>query len=492
MKLSKIAILFAALTFVACDDNTDTIGQSLISNLDNLDVSTDTFTVSTRSILADSVLSRNTIGYLGTVRDPETGTYVKSDFMTQFHTLENYQFPAADRIVSRDNGEIVADSCELILFYDTFYGDSLTPMRISVNEMSVPMKEANNYYSNFDPMKEGLVRKDGIALNKVYTLSDRTKTDAERKSSSYSKHIEVKLDQPYTDKNGKKYSNYGSYVMQKYYEDPTFFKNSIRFINNVVPGFYIQSTGGMGSMAYIYNSQLNVHFRYTEADTATVGMASFAGTEEVLLASNVTNDKERLQQLADDNSCTYLKTPAGIFTEVTLPVNEIYSGHDNDSINSAKIYFTRINDYTESNFNFPYPQTLLMVPKDSLYSFFAKSEITNNRTTYLATYSSTNNRYTFNNISSLIKEMRQKQQKGTASADWNKVVLVPVTTTYSSTSSSNSYSYYYYYYGYSNTSSNNVLTKIVHDMSLGGTRLVGGSQSLHGQPMISVVYSKFK
>lgn len=493
MKFNKIALLFAALAFVACDDNTDTIGQSLIDNLDNLVVSTDTFNISTRSILADSVLCRNTTGYLGMVRDPETGTYVKSNFMTQFHTLENYEFPEASRITSRYNGEIAADSATINLYYSSFYGDSLTPMRISVNEMSVPMVEAKDYYSNFDPMKEGLVRKDGIAINKVYTLSDRTKSDSARHQTNYNARITVKLDQPYTDKNGKKYSNYGSYVMQKYYEDPTYFKNSIRFINNVVPGFYFQSTGGMGSMAYIYNSQLNLYFHFLDKDTIAQGMASFAGTEEVLLASNVENDNERLKQLVDDNTCTYLKTPAGIFTEVTLPVDEIYAGHDNDSINSAKIIFTRINDATDSKYNFPIPQNLLMVPKDSLQNFFASNQIANNRTSYMATYSSTYNRYTFSNISGLIKNMRQLKLAGKASADWNKVVLVPVSTvSYTASSSNTSSYYYYYYYGVSTTQASSEITQVSNDMSLSSTRLVGGQQSAHGTPTISVVYSKFK
>lgn len=490
MKVSKFALLFAAFALVACDDNTDTLGQSLISDLDNLEVSTDTFTVSTRSILADSVLSRNAMGYIGQVRDPETGAYIKSNFMTQFHTLENYEFPASNLIQSLgSNGEIQADSCNLILFYDTFYGDSLTPMRLSVKEMSVPMTEAEDYYSNYDPEDKGLVRSDGVAENKVYTLSDRSLSASTRFSSSFTPSVTIPLDKEYTDTAGNTYNNYGSYIMRKYYEDPTYFKNSIRFINHVVPGFYIKSTGGLGSMANIYSTQLNVYFRYTESDTTAVGMASFAGTEEVLITSNVNNDKERLQELANDETCTYLKTPAGIFTEVTLPVEEIYNGHETDSINSAKIYFTRINDNTSSEWNFPVPQTLLMVPKDDLQTFFANDEIADNRTSFLATYSSTYNRYTFSNISNLIKNMYQKKLAGTASEDWNKVVLVPVTTTYYSATSSSSY--YYYYYSTSSTSSQ-VLTKVVHDMSLGSTRLVGGANSAHGTPTISVVYSKFK
>ena len=48
--------------------------------------------------------------------------------------------------------------------------------------------------------------------------------------------------------------------------------------------------------------------------------------------------------LREDNTCTYLKTPAGIFTEVTLPVDEISTSHSTDSLLTAKIVFQRHRD----------------------------------------------------------------------------------------------------------------------------------------------------
>ena len=52
MKLKSIAalVLLLSMVFIACSDNTDTIGQSLTDNLDHVQISTDTFTVSTKSI----------------------------------------------------------------------------------------------------------------------------------------------------------------------------------------------------------------------------------------------------------------------------------------------------------------------------------------------------------------------------------------------------------------------------------------------------------
>ncbi len=114
--MKKLFYLFVSAMIlavaIACDDSTDTLGNTLTNNMDHLDINTDTFTITTRSVKLDSVYARNTYGYLGTVRDPETGEYITAHYATQFHTLESYAFPELDSLVSDDaRGEITADPC---------------------------------------------------------------------------------------------------------------------------------------------------------------------------------------------------------------------------------------------------------------------------------------------------------------------------------------------------------------------------------------------
>ena len=191
MKLRTLAgILLATLFLSACDDTTNDIGISLVNNMDNLNISTDTFTVSTRSIVADSVLSRTTTGFLGRIKDPETGNFITGNFMTQFHVLESYTFPDKDKIASKKDGKIICDSCYIRLSYNTFFGDSLAVMKVRAHEMDKPMLEDQKYYSN---------------INK--------------------KRITIPLNEEYIDRNGNKYNNIGSYLMNTYYEHPEYFKN---------------------------------------------------------------------------------------------------------------------------------------------------------------------------------------------------------------------------------------------------------------------------
>ncbi len=461
----------AAVLLPSCDDTTDSIGVSLTDDMDHLQVTTDTFDVSTRSIVAGNVLSRTTTGYLGKIRDPETGAYITADFMAQFNTLEEYTFPEIDRILSKIDGKVVADSCEIRLFYTNFYGDSLATMKLTAYEMDRPMSETTPYRSDFNPMSEGYIRPDGIKTTKTYTLTDLSVAEDTRNSTSYTPNIRILLNEPYTDKQGATYNNYGTYLMRKYYEDPANYKNSYNFINRVAPGFYFESKSGLGSMAYIHISQLNVYFRYLSADTLANGIASFAGTEEVLQTSRIVNDEATIARLAADNTCTYLKTPAGIFTEMTLPVDDIIRGHDNDTINTARVELQRINSSYVSDYIFDVPQTLLMIPLDEMQSFFDNKQVANYKTSFLATYNSKTNSYVFGNIGSLIRTLAAKRAAGTATENWNKVVIIPVTI---------------------NRNTDDELTTVYHDMSLTSTRLVGGSANPNNPVRISVIYSKFK
>lgn len=473
-----VIAIMSCITIASCDDTTDSIGNSLTDNMDMLKVTTDTFNVATRSIVADSVLSRSTTGYLGKIRDIETGNYITGDFMAQFSTLENYKLPEKDSIVSLQDGEVIADSCSIRLFYTDYYGDSLATMNITAYEMNEPMKEGVKYYSNFDPIAEGLIRNDGMKVNKTYTLTDLSISDEDRADeSSYTPNIKINLNKPYTDKNGVTYNNYGTYIMRMYYEDPDRFKNSYNFIHEVCPGFYFKTNDGIGSMAYITVSQLNIYFRYLN-DSTYVGTTSFSATEEVLQTTNISNDKQNIADLANDNTCTYLKTPAGIFTEITLPVDEITENHSNDTINTAKISLTRINNNTHDEYSLSAPSTLLMIPKDSLYTFFENGDNVDYKKSFIATYSSSTNQYTFNNISGMITYMADIKKKGLAEnsnwlnehPDWNRVVIIPVSVT---------------------TNSSSQIVKIVHDMSLTSTKLVGGSENPYEPIKINVIYSKF-
>lgn len=464
------------LCFVACDDDTDTVGSSLIGDVDNLVATTESFLVDSKTIVADSVLSRATSGYLGRIKDPETNDIISCDFMTQFHTLENFSMVDESVIVSRSGGQVIADSCAIHLYTTDTYGDSLTQMKLTAYEMGKPMREDTTYYSNYDPSTAKLIREDGIKQNVSYSLTDLSVSDSIRSLKTHTPNIKIGLNSPYTDKDGNTYNNYGTYLMRKYYEDPSLFRDSYRFIHEVTPGFYFKVTSGMGAMAKIDKANIFIYFRYQVNEDSIANVNTyFAGTEEVMQTTHFGNDKQALQAIAEDPTCTYLKTPAGLFTELTLPVDDIINGHENDTIVSAKITLQRVNNSnTDAGYSLDIPSRLLMIPSDSLYSFFENNRLTDNRVSYQTTYSSSTG-YTFNNIAGLINAMHATKKSGQATEKWNKVVIIPISVTTSTLSSSSTES----------------ITRITHDMSMTSTRLVGGEGNVNDPVTISVIYGKF-
>lgn len=479
MKILRLltVLVIAALTFAACDDTTEGIGGSITNKIDNINISNSAFNVTTKSIVADSVLSRNNMGLIGKMKDPETGNYVKGDYMTQLSVLPTFSVDTLDYIKQANNGSIEADSCYLLVSYNASYGDTIAPMKVTAYEMTKPMSEDKEYYSNYDAFEKGWVNENNQHWSSNYNLSN----------TSDVKNFKIYLNKKYT-KDGKTYKNYGSYIMQTYAEHPEYFKTNYKFLHKVCPGFYIKNVGGTGNMAKVWNTELIFYWTRKktinkDSTAVSIGYNRFDGTEEVLQLNKIENDTENLKKLAskDQEKCTYLKSPAGIFTEVTLPIDDIMKGHEKDTLNTATISFPRLNNENEDNpYNFATPSTILMVQKDSLQSFFEKSKLADSRTSYTASYSSTGtykNAYTFQNIANLVSAMYKNKGKG---ENWNKVVLVPVnviTTTQ----------------GYTT-----VISKINHDMSLASTRLKRGvittdSNGKETSPIqIKVIYSKFK
>ena len=491
MKILRLltVLVIAALTFAACDDTTEGIGGSITNKIDNINISDSAFNVTTKSIVAGAVLSRNNTGLIGKMKDPETGNYVKGDYMTQLSVLPTFSVDTLDYIKQANKGSIEADSCYLLVSYNASYGDTIAPMKVTAYEMTKPMAEDKEYYSDYDAFEKGWVNENNQHWSSNYNLSN----------TSDVKNFKIYLNKEYK-KDGKTYKNYGSYIMQTYAEHPEYFKTNYKFLHNVCPGFYIKNVGGTGNMAKIWNTELIFYWTrhktikakdgVKDSTAVSIGYNRFDGTEEVLQLNKIENDTKNLEKLASQQNWTYLKSPAGIFTEVTLPIEDIMKGHEKDTLNTASISFPRLNNKDEDNaYNFATPSTILMVQKDSLQSFFEKSKLADNRTSYTASYSSTGtykNAYTFQNIANLVSAMYKNKGKG---ENWNKVVLVPVnviTTTQ----------------GYTT-----VISKINHDMSLASTRLIVGTDDpdkdyttdkktgkkvASGPIRIKVIYSKFK
>jgi len=452
--LHAALVPIAIVAYTSCEDSTETLGSDMMPHTDLAIGQSQIYDITTCSYSAgDSVLARSSRSYIGQFTDPETGTIMRSDFIAQFHCIEDFSFP--DSII----GDSII-STELRLFVEKYIGDSLATFKISVYPLTKVMNPDADYYTNINPAAYCDTTAKPMAV-KWFTLSDRTLTEKERTKSTYLNRITIPLK-----------VNIGTEIWNTWKSHPEYFTDSESWINSNLPGskgFYFKLESGDGALAYINIAQYNIHFRYhdPEEDMDTTGISQFAATEEVIQATHFEN--YNLSQLLADTTCTYIKSPAGIFTMATFPINQI---NLNDTINQAKITFTRYNDLnTQTPFRVDIPQYLLMVRLDDYNNgFFERYQLADGNTSYLSKFNAANNTYVFNNISHLLNTMKRELVNGKASPNYNKVLIIPVDPTFDG-----------------KVASTANLVKLCHDFSMTSARLVGGNQPVK----LEVIFSRY-
>jgi hypothetical protein len=212
------------------------------------------------------------------------------------------------------------------------------------------------------------------------------------------------------------------------------------------------------------------------------------------------NDTKKIQECINEPKWTYLKSPAGIFTQITLPISQLAEKLQGDTLNAVKLGIPIYNETSDKKFGMSTPKNVLLIRKKYKDSFFKGNQLSDGITSSLFTPTTTSfTQYTFNNITQMINDCladgeREAAEKkfnnnetitlqitdaeGNAKeetvnniidwerlSDWNKFILIPVLVTTDS-SSSNSY------YG----SSSNVIS-IQHDLKPGYVRLKGGTNA---------------
>lgn len=467
MKIGKImfgAVVSALVSFSACDDNTSTLGVEVMPEGD-FTISTQTdYDVQINSLKVDKILARTTTAYLGKYTDPYTNTEFESDFLTQFYCPENFEFPDKSLLEDPENPE--AQSIELNLYYSTYFGDSLAAHKLAVHELNRVLEADELYYTNLDASQYYDASKAPLQTQ-AYTAIDQIHGDSLYESNGVHM-LTVPLPKEFGDR-----------LIKAYYENPDNFKNSEKFIRNVLPGFYIKHLQGDGSVLNINYVYLDVYFKYKIAsssgkvDSLVTAFSQFIATPEVIQENRFsTKNIEELLTSKDDVS--YIQTPAGIFTEITLPIEQVSL---TDTINSASLTIYRENMLNESRYQMGTPSELLMIPKAELETFFEENKVPDYVTSYTTTFS--NNQYAYSNIANLINTLRRqvrdnpngynKNADGTINEDWNKVVLIPITKTTQQ-----------------NSSNQTIIIRVLHDLSQNFVKLKKNDIKL------KIIYSKYK
>ena len=501
-------LLTATLTFFGCDDNTGTLGIGMLPGSDGISAHTTTFNVVTRSVFADSVFAKTSTGYVGRFTDSKFGSY-EASFLTELNCRDGFKFPE-EYDFEKKTGRLTKNritGVRLRVYYSSWFGDSLNACRMSAYELSEKLDR--NRYTNIDPAK--YYKPTDLLGRRAYTAYDTSVTDEERYATdsngdlTYYPHIDFTLDKE-------------KYGIEWYNRPATDFANSETFIENVFRGIYLKRDYGDGTILYIDRVDLQMQYEFYvlndttnipykrkqeghvgEDSIAQTWMTEFASTKEVIQANRFENSKKVEDIVKNENEWTYIKSPAGIFTEAVLPYDDIYKELAGDTLNAVKLTFTNYNEKSDNEFSMSAPRYVLLLRKMEFKSFFEENKLPDNLTSFTVEHNSVaTNQYTFSNIARLVttcikeKDAAKKKAKEEADADptatwneeewekdWSTVYLIPVSITYDQNSSTGQ----------------KTMTGIQNDLQPGYAKLKGGPAEEGGKvknPLqLEVTYTTF-
>lgn len=128
---------------------------------------------------------------------------------------------------------------------------------------------------------------------------------------------------------------------------------------------------------------------------------TFSATSEVIQLNRLKNtDMEEL--LKENDSIAYLKSPAGVYTQLTIPAQDIAPIIKGRIVSNVDLSLKAL---PQENWKFAFeaPANVLILPKDSMDTFFKNNSVENNITSFRGEYVASTRTYSFGNIAKLLK-----------------------------------------------------------------------------------------
>ena len=475
------ALAICMLTIVAsCKDDVSEIGYTTRPDNDKVRIITDTLQCGVATAYRDSIFVRTGYPLLGNITDPEYGS-IKAGYLAQFYasTKLGLTYMDGDSIIfdilrtsvpqdlGLDTKDVFTsrfdslvnndlDSLTLRIYYTTYYGDSLSPMQLSIYALNKDAKLENEpekaFYSNNDFSKYYDVAH--LLGKKAYTSANR-ELSSEQISEAGSAYIEVRLDEEVKnkffrsaveaaiarDKDGK--ASYPDYK--------DIFSSISSMRENFLSGVAIQPTFGDGSIIKVFNTAVWFYYRslhrYNKdgtilrnaTDTAdstyvTSHVQVMAVTPDVVqMASLDLKDIKKDDRLQDKESA-YITSPQGYYATVDLPVGHaIRHMMDNEYRQDSAYFLGGANFYlmcqkpqgallSSNPVNY-----VMMVEEAHMNKFFEESKTPESKSSAIGAYvaDSVYNQiyyYSFGNLSSLVLGLAANEDYG----GWNKEMDTPI------------------------------------------------------------------
>lgn len=414
------------LLLVSCEDRSNTLGVGMMPDYTQFKSFDTTFDLSYRTISADMKDSggsasgtqynrmyvSSNYGYIGRIPNQEFGG-IETEYLTQMYCPEGFLFrdqPVDNRI----------DSAFLTLYYDGYSGYGKDLVEVAAYRLNKPLP-GNSKYS-LESISDYYTRGVSKELGRASFMAV-TGTPHEGKGTWVRVPIAREIGQDFYDK-----SVAGSEV----------FRSQAAF-DQYFPGVYFRVSAGTGSVIRVVRTALTFCYRKEQMlkrrSTGKVDSLAYVPAIQELSHTNEVPQLSRFanmglsELMAPGSDYAYVKSPAGVLAEITIPTREIKKKLDEAPKGSVRVLASAPFSISGENrqlseYQLVYPTSLVLMPRDSVAHFF-ESELTDADspfTTYVSRQAiQGSSTYTFGNISALISKHIEKKPDEDL-----RVVVVPV------------------------------------------------------------------
>ena len=359
-------ILFCVVVLVSCKNNDTNLGGSIKPESDSIFVCTDTFHLQTSNFFVDSIFLQNDTFLLGEIYNQRYGT-TKADLLFQIAPPVNYKFPTQD---SDSIKGAAVDSLVLYMYYKSWSGSEKSPLEFCLYEIDKKAIDYTTlYFSNINI--DEYVSPDATPIGKkVLTSIDYSLPDSVLADSTFIPYIKYKLDISYAER----FFN----LDEKAYESVDAFQEKFK-------GFYITTDYGSSTMLHLAQIDLRLYYHYTrvyridgEEKTDNVSTwVNYSVNKEVRQINRIvhTDTADVKANLNTIDSLNLIKSPAGIYTNVKIPIGKMKSSinekikNNHLAINQALLNLEVVED-TDPSLKLDKPEFLLLLKKDLLVDYF--------------------------------------------------------------------------------------------------------------------------
>jgi hypothetical protein len=393
-----LATIFIAAIVIACNDTLDEIGFNQQPERDGVTVGVDTLELAARTVPVESVFAQTRFPVLGEYTDPIFGS-IKSEYIGGFFLPNNAKFTEGANI----------DSVRVMVSYTTMVGDSLAPMRLSVFRVNKSLADLDGS-TNIDPT--AFADMSAPLGEQIFTGRNRTfRTEVIQSGMGWEtiRIFDIPVVLP---------TQIGEDFLAEYLKPGHGHFANTDLFNEWFPGLYFTTTFGSSTIINVNITSLFVHYSYldkggssAQQDTIRTNALRLHITPEVTQVNTVQTNNSHL--LGPDNERTFIKSPAGVNTELTFPISQVHDKLRAQALNLVDFTAFAMPDVMEiASVQLNPPSYLLLINKDSLNGFFERRKLPDNRTSFLSNrFDPQTFSYRFGNISSMFNHYLQELEE---------------------------------------------------------------------------------